>query len=87
MSPEAWRDEAACVDSEVDVFFPDRTVGNSPYRKARAICAGCPVSGECLAYAMKVEAAIPMKDVSGMFGGLAPTERVALRRSMVEVSA
>jgi WhiB family redox-sensing transcriptional regulator len=50
--PRAWRDRAACravVTADYDPFFADTP---ELVDAALAICAGCPVSGECLAFAV-----------------------------------
>ena len=51
-----WQDEAACRGREVVLFFgpdgerqPEREIRE---RKAKAVCAGCPVRAECLTYAV-----------------------------------
>jgi len=49
--PDAgWWDHAACRDEDPSLFFPER--GGSETRKARAICARCPVRPSCLAFAL-----------------------------------
>ena len=47
-----WQDEAACRGKEVVLFFgpdgerqPEREIRE---RKAKAVCAACPVRAECL---------------------------------------
>jgi hypothetical protein len=68
-----WRNDAACRDVPVDVFAP-WDPGVSPLSQdrrlaatARAICARCPVRGECLADADG--------DRHSVRGGLTPAER------------
>ncbi|HZT67932.1 MAG TPA: WhiB family transcriptional regulator [Acidimicrobiales bacterium] len=68
----AWMDRAACRGMADTVFFPEGPHRN--YSRARRICAGCPVRKECLRYAL--EGCIGF----GMFGGLTPRQRAALRR-------
>ncbi len=51
--PRAWRDRAACrevVTPDYDPFFADTP---ELIEAALAICAGCPVSEECLAFAVR----------------------------------
>lgn len=72
-----WRDYAACAGhsaTNYDTFF-GRDTGNNRYdREAKAICAGCPVTDECLAYAVA-------NDLNhGVYGGLNAKERSKLRR-------
>jgi len=66
----AWMTDAACRDERVDVFFVER--GGSLAR-ARALCAGCLVAGECLDYAMADE------DLDGWWAGTSARERRRLR--------
>lgn len=76
---ENWRDEAACLDSlEVD-FFPDPAdVG--AIGAAKAVCASCPVAGECLTWAIETN------QTEGIWGGHTPTERRRIkRRWLVEI--
>ena len=68
----AWMARASCVGMPDEVFFPEGKRRN--YSQARRICAGCPVRKECLSYAL--ERCIGF----GMFGGLTPGQRAALRR-------
>ena len=66
----SWRLQAACRGVDPELFFP------SPRQRAaaaRAICDGCPVRGECLAFAL--EAGID----DGVFGGLTRDERRQLK--------
>lgn len=48
---DAWRAQAACRYVDSEVFFPS---GDGPLWlvAARQVCASCPVSPECLAYAV-----------------------------------
>ncbi len=71
-SPE-WHARAACDgrDPTGSVFFPDH--GKSA-AAAKEICAGCPVVGECLAWALEHED-------WGVFGGMTANERAEIRRA------
>lgn len=60
-----WQDSAACVGMSTDLFFPLN--GKSP--EARAACARCPVTSECLAYAIEI------REWSGIYAGLCGDER------------
>lgn len=81
---EIWeRGKCREVGADLKDFFPDRDrdlYGPSADR-AKAVCRGtdggpvCPVLLECLAYALLTE------DRFGIWGGLSPRERNALRRS------
>ncbi len=67
-----WHARAACdgLDDDGRIFFPER--GRSA-AEAKAICAGCPVVGECLEWGIEHED-------YGVFGGLTAPERVELKR-------
>ena len=45
----AWRDDAACRGVGPDIFFPDH---GEPTPESDALCRGCLVRDECLAYAL-----------------------------------
>jgi len=70
----AWRDFAACMTVGPEPFFPEK--GDwAMSRQAKAICATCPVTSDCLTYAFRIGADF------GIFGGLTAEERrVMLRR-------
>jgi WhiB family redox-sensing transcriptional regulator len=78
-APEwSWQTQAACRGESLVLFFgpqgerqPERDVRE---RKAKAICAQCPVRRECLTYALSV----PEKN--GLWGGLNEDERASERR-------
>jgi len=61
-----WREKAACLDSDPDIFFVDR---GHPITKARRICRDCPVQQECLDYAVTTDQNF------GVWGGLRARER------------
>jgi WhiB family redox-sensing transcriptional regulator len=67
-----WQRRGACRRPGVDpdAFFPEK--GGST-RAAKAICAGCPVKAQCLAYALAND------DRFGVWGGLSERERRRLR--------
>jgi WhiB family redox-sensing transcriptional regulator len=44
--------------------------------EAKAVCAGCPVRPDCLAFALDTE------QNDGVWGGLSETERRALKRKL-----
>ena len=74
----AWQDAAACRGKDTLLFFgpdgerqPEREVRE---RKAKAVCASCPVLAECLAYA------ISRPEKYGVWGGLNEEERASERR-------
>lgn len=69
----SWLHEAACTGLDPALFFPERgdKIG---VERARAVCAECPVTAECLDYAKRNS----LRD--GMYGGLSAIERRVKRR-------
>ncbi|MBC3189971.1 WhiB family transcriptional regulator [Pseudonocardia sp. C8] len=71
-----WRADAACRGTDPETFFPVAEAGPARERAeaaAKAVCAGCPVRAECLAWALE---SLPF----GVAGGMGEDERAALRR-------
>jgi WhiB family redox-sensing transcriptional regulator len=70
---QAWRSVAVCSDpglvSDREVFFPPNEGSPTAGDAAKAICAVCPVAGDCLWLAL-VE-----RCPDGIFGGLTSPER------------
>jgi WhiB family redox-sensing transcriptional regulator len=71
-----WRDRAACLDEDPELFFP---VGNGDpalrqINKAKAVCRRCEVVDACLGWAMD------SGQDAGVWGGLSDDERRALKR-------
>ncbi len=77
--PEAppWKEDAACRGTDPDVFFPSR---GEDLVVARAVCAGCPVRGECLDFALA------HNEKFGVWGGLSERERRRVRRGRREMA-
>jgi WhiB family redox-sensing transcriptional regulator len=73
--PGDWRHRAACRDEDPELFFPVGTgeVAQRQTALARAVCDGCPVVVDCLAFAHQ---ALP----DGIAGGLTAAERAQQRR-------
>jgi WhiB family transcriptional regulator, redox-sensing transcriptional regulator len=48
-----WRSAGACLSADPDLFFPVSAKGPAEKQiaRAKAICAGCRVSQECLEFA------------------------------------
>lgn len=71
-----WRDRAACRDEDPELFFPisETGPGAEQVRRAKAVCAQCPVRSECLEYAM--DSGLDY----GVFGGTTAYERRQLSR-------
>ena len=72
---KGWRDRAACLDSDPDLFFPKANSGSAIYA-AKRVCADCPVATACL------EEALPDAELQGVWGGLSWMERRKLRMKM-----
>lgn len=68
--PSAWRDLAACRGLDPAVFHPE--IGQRA-TEAKAVCATCPVTAECL------QAAIDECDKFSVRGGLTAKERLKFR--------
>ncbi|MDX2708231.1 WhiB family transcriptional regulator [Streptomyces sp. PA03-6a] len=68
MRAEGWGGRAACRISDADVLF----VEGAEQHRAKAVCTGCTVRTECLAYALdhRIE--------DGIWGGMTERERRAL---------
>jgi WhiB family redox-sensing transcriptional regulator len=69
-----WRDLAACLPENPELFFPrSGTVRRlSLARRAKAVCVGCCVRQRCLGHA------VDTGQVQGIWGGLSKDERRAL---------
>jgi WhiB family transcriptional regulator, redox-sensing transcriptional regulator len=64
---ESWRSLAACRSADPDLFFPISLSGTSLAQaaEAKAVCAGCRVRRECLAFALRTH------QVHGVWGARA----------------
>jgi WhiB family redox-sensing transcriptional regulator len=71
-----WRDSAACLTVDPELFFPVGNTGPAvdQIEKAKAVCARCTVTEQCLQYALETS------QDSGVWGGLSEDERRALKR-------
>lgn len=65
-----WWEQAACRQVDPEVFFPSRGESTA---QAKAVCAGCPVVEECLAYGMS--------EHFGIWGGKSERERRRMARN------
>ncbi|MGW2051760.1 WhiB family transcriptional regulator [Streptomyces sp. NPDC001858] len=74
-----WRERAACLRVDPDLFFPVGRTGPAldQIDEAKAVCGRCPVMQQCRDWA--VEAG----QVEGIWGGMTESERRALRRRMI----
>ena len=71
-----WRDSAACLDEDPELFFPIGNTGPAlvQIEQAKAICRRCTVMETCLQWAMDTG------QDAGVWGGLSEDERRALKR-------
>jgi WhiB family redox-sensing transcriptional regulator len=79
--PGDWDDSALCAQTDAAPFFPDGR--GTTCSAAKKICAACPVTVECLTYALDYESRFDTPAPEGVYGGLAPRERarlIAVRR-------
>ncbi len=93
MSKGEWQERAACRGVDLEVFFPHlepgRKVGDQQSAKvdrAKAFCFDCPVSRQCLTLALTAEGGRHESHRFGVFGGLTPAERAALRPNLRETA-
>ncbi len=73
----AWQRHAACRGLRAEIFFPpdgDDTDHDDTAFEAKAVCAVCSVSGDCLEYAIAV------REKNGVWGGQTAAERVRIIR-------
>ena len=73
--PDAWREHARCLGTDPALFYPNNGAGVD---KARVVCATCPVTEECLEYALSTG------EKFGVWGGTSERERrLKLRTAIV----
>ena len=70
-----WMSDAACLDHDPDLFFP-LPGDNHQAKRAKDVCAGCPVRDFCRVYAD----ANDHTRQHGIFGGLTEKQRARRRR-------
>ncbi|MFJ2476067.1 WhiB family transcriptional regulator [Streptomyces sp. NPDC087659] len=76
-SRDHWRELAACGGQEPDGLFAEA----DEQKRAKAICAKCPVQTECLAEALDTGVRF------GVWGGMTERERRALLRRSPHVTS
>jgi WhiB family transcriptional regulator, redox-sensing transcriptional regulator len=71
-----WRNCAACLDEDPELFFPIGNTGPAllQIEEAKVVCRRCEVIETCLGWAM--ESGLD----GGVWGGLSADERRALKR-------
>lgn len=67
-----WYQEAACIDTDPDIFFDSQRYGD-----AKKVCAGCPVREVCLEHAIENE---PF----GVWGGKTPEGRRRIKKERTQ---
>lgn len=67
-------ERSVCPQTDPETFYPEK--GCSP-RDAKTVCRGCPVILECRRYALD------HNEPYGIWGGLTPPERKALKAAGV----
>lgn len=79
----SWRVNAACRDTDPNLFFPVGTTGPAveQIRSAKEVCCGCLARDACL------EFAIVTNQDTGIWGGTAEDERRLLRRAWLRARA
>lgn len=76
-----WVKQSACAGLDTDIFYPegkqeDNGMWSKPdWTSAKKVCYNCPVSRQCLEYALIT------KEEHGVWGGYTPNERRAMQRS------
>lgn len=71
-----WRDRAACLDEDPELFFPVGNTGPAldQIEQAKLVCDRCEVVRACLKWA------VDSGQDAGVWGGLSADERRALKR-------
>jgi hypothetical protein len=67
-----WRDDAACRDEDLNLFYPKSEEVLPP--AVERLCSSCPVEADCLAWALRHED-------HGMWARTTPKKRSRLRRA------
>jgi len=78
MGVQAWRDEARCVGTATEVFFPE-VLKENRFDAAIKLCSKCSVSEQCLKLVIWLD---DVDDKWGVFGGLTPRQRRLVRYEM-----
>ena len=72
-----WRVNAACRDTDPDLFFPIGTTGPAidQIESAKRVCFQCPAREACLEFALQTN------QEAGVWGGTSEEERRKLRKA------
>ncbi|PZS06271.1 MAG: WhiB family transcriptional regulator [Pseudonocardiales bacterium] len=78
-----WRHRALCRDEDPELFFPIGNTGPalSQIDAAKAVCRRCPVTEDCLSWALE------SGQDAGVWGGMSEDERRALKRRRARARA
>src|SRR5665811_706358 len=76
-----WRNRAACLNEDPEMFFPIGNTGPSflQIERAKVVCGRCEVLDTCLSWAME------SRQDAGVWGGLSDDERRTLKRRSARV--
>ena len=76
-----WRNRAACLEAEPELFFPIGNTGPAlvQIEEAKTVCSRCEVVEACLNWAMEAG------QDAGVWGGMSEDERRALKRRNARV--
>lgn len=66
----AWAARALCRDEDPETFEDGRNIA-----AARAICARCPVTRQCLEDILRIEGNAGVRSRSGIYAGTTPADR------------
>ena len=78
-----WKERGACVDTPLEWFFPmPGPKFQQEVRRAKAICADCPVRTDCLEYALDFVRGRYIT-LPGIYGGHTEPERWKIARTRV----
>ena len=77
VADDAWRDSAACRDTDPDLFFPVGTTGPAitQIEAAKGVCNECDAKAPCLEFALATN------QDSGVWGATSEEDRRQLRRA------
>jgi WhiB family redox-sensing transcriptional regulator len=78
-----WVLDAACQNKEPDIFYPEDEGDEIAIKRAKRICASCPVKAECGEYAIRRD------EEYGAWGGMDRDERLAeaARRRQLQLAS
>ena len=73
MTPD-WRDRAACLEVDPELFFPVGVNDTAREQAAKTVCDACDVSPDCLTYALTHH------PLDGVWGGTTDLQRRSILR-------